>query len=445
MDPQYCSVDAANGKQCKCRRFIISTDGKCSCEHPEGYHPLPDSKSTAGPASAASIVASYQSASKVMDKSKLLLTSTPGPVASSSKPSASASAAAALVETKAGLKRKAPDSDRAEPVSKKGRRSVSASKEIIMGQILLIVYKAASKIPKTWLNPRDPAIANMEKHGLAVNGLRTKLSFKLSWSEEEMDTWFRQNFQSYFAYMDKKYPLAPGAYHWALLIRSNSSLSLSPATEADAKEFNRYLVSTSRADARRIYLLSSHAVPAAVYEHGWTLDGQESESDTFESMEEESDGEEWHGSDSEGAKRRKKNAAGKTKAKSPHPNQILALRAFSITSIGNSESGDFPEAILSDALDSVVVVPITMPAGGVTPTPLATAATPVLVATQPHPTLGAMSSPPRAESRTSRFSNYNIYGTFTSKPFMKWDPSDFEIDPHFWTRPNSDSDIEPGH
>ncbi|KAJ7489634.1 hypothetical protein B0H11DRAFT_1912643 [Mycena galericulata] len=439
MDPQYCSGDTANGKPCKCRRYIASADAKCSCEHPEGYHPLPDPNSTAGPVSAASIVASYQNASVSMEKSKL----PPQPVASSSK--VCDLTLAAVTETKAGLKRKL-DPDRAEPVAKvikKARRTVSDSKEILMGQVLMIVFKPVAKKPKVWRNPRDPAIAIMEKHGLAVNGLRTKLSFKSSWSQQEMDSWFRKNFVSFFAFMDKKYPLDPGTYHWRLLIRSNSSLSLSPATEVDAKEFNRYLVGTSRADARRIYLLSSHTIPVDVYENGWKLDELQSESDIYESMEEETDGEDWLGSDSDDATRRRKNAAGKAKAK-PVP------RARSVTSVGNSDQGDdskFPESILPS--QSVAVLPGTI-AGAITPTLLAPVVTPVATTTsvspQPHPTLGATSStPPQVESRTTRFSNYNVYGTFTNKPFMKWESSDFEIDPHFWTRRDSDSDGEPSH
>ncbi|KAJ7847873.1 hypothetical protein B0H13DRAFT_2362189 [Mycena leptocephala] len=410
----------------KCRRFIDSVDSKCTCKHPEGYHPLP--KLTSVPTvSAATIVASYQTPQAVL---KPVST----PTASSSKAPLSrtkTSEAAALKETNSGLKRKADDTSLR---PRKKRRS--SSKEVVLGQIILIVYNALDKNGGTWANPKDATIAQMELHHLAVNGLRQRLAFDLDWSAYAMDKLYREQFPEFFALMDVLYPLDPTAspptFHWQLMIQAN-----------------RYLGNTTRIASRRIYLLSAHHVPARIYENGWDFEaGDALESDNYESMDDEEEEEEvdvqWAGSDDDSIaqQRRKNNAPGKAKAESPS--------ARSLVSIEDSDSEDiFPASLIPDIMSSAPVVPSaaavlqtssTSASSGGVALPLSAPTTIAAPATaQPHPSLSAAAaaSSPLQISRTSRYSNYGVYSTFTSKPFMVWDPSDFEVDPHFWTRPDN--------
>ncbi|KAJ7845332.1 hypothetical protein B0H13DRAFT_1908433 [Mycena leptocephala] len=336
------------------------------------------------------------------------------------------------------------------PLEQKRR---SSSKEVVLGQIILIVYNALDKNGGTWANPKDATIAQMELHHLAVNGLRQRLAFDLDWSAYAMDKLYREQFPEFFALMDVLYPLDPTAspptFHWQLMIRTNSTLSPVPGHDCDAKEANRYLGNTTRIASRRIYLLSAHHVPARIYENGWDFEaGDALESDNYESMDDEEEEEEvdvqWAGSDDDSIaqQRRKNNAPGKAKAESPS--------ARSLVSIEDSDSEDiFPASLIPDIMSSAPVVPSaaavlqtssTSASSGGVALPLSAPTTIAAPATaQPHPSLSAAAaaSSPLQISRTSRYSNYGVYSTFTSKPFMVWDPSDFEVDPHFWTRPDN--------
>ncbi|KAJ7037276.1 hypothetical protein C8F04DRAFT_1232712 [Mycena alexandri] len=442
MDLQYCSGDAnLNGQQCRCRRFILGEHSKCSCSHPEGYHPEPNVAATPvpPPLTVASIVASYQDPNTILKKP----VSIPVPVASSSnfavKPPSKAveikaTKAAAQKETNAGLKRKNID----DPAPAKAkiatkRQRLSEGRNIAMGQLIMIVTKP--KKQGLWANPKDAQIASMEHHGLAANGLRRDWSFNINWDAAEMDAWFREALPLFFAHMDRTYPLDDATdstpqFHWRLMIRSNSTLSLSPASEVncDAKEFHRYI----KPDSRRIYLSgrlyrplrhsTSRWNPTLTYE---TMEEEESEGE-WEPMSEDSGDEAQQKRDQ---KRRKHNARGKAKVKASKSHTPSPTR--SLISIANSDSGDEFPVTLTTSAPPMISPPIA----------------PAVTSAQPHPTLGtatathstlAMPSP-LTSGHTARFSSYNIYSTFSNKPFMQWDSLDFEVDPLFWTRAGSPS------
>ncbi|KAJ6457511.1 hypothetical protein C8R47DRAFT_1082034 [Mycena vitilis] len=451
-DSRYCSGDTGSS-QCRCHRFVQrpGTDN-CTCEHPEGYHPDPMPHTAAGTTSApivptpstASIVASYLAPSTILKgKAKPILSSSSNrpPVASSSKnrPKASkpsVSHADALAETHAGMKRKA---DRLENAEAKPPKRSKKEKQVAMGEVILIVI-AGDKERKNFVTPTMHTIAYYESRHLSVNGIRDAMHFNLEWDDYQMDIWFRELFPDYFTYADRYYPLDPKAippeFHWRQLIRDNKKLSASP-NPADGHEFKRYLGSTP--DQRKIFIASRWEIPGSVWDHetGWVLDippevAEESESDVY-AMEEDSDEESWsasgNDSDSRVPTRPSAKSLGKAKAK--------------------SLSDYFPMVTLPPAIAPAVALPVasTLPTGGAVTAPApavlqipatATAPQPAAVAItgpQPHPSLLTVPSPP-SSPRASRYSNYSMYSTFTSKHFMMWDSGDFEVDPHFWTRPH---------
>ncbi|KAJ7601365.1 hypothetical protein B0H17DRAFT_1155328 [Mycena rosella] len=259
---------------------------KCTCDHPEGYHPMaiPLAASVI-PSTAASIIASYQQpdhiASMPIAPPFAKPMSKPITSSSGSKPKASASGdkpsqAAAMEDINAGLKRKAVGTG-GEPstpfssctfscrltLDQKKHSSTKVDRDeklaVRMGQIVVIVSKPTGT--NTWANPRAAAIAVMETQKLAVNGLRRVMAFNREWDAAEME-------------------------------------------DCDATEVNRYLGSqTGRRDSRRIYLLSAHRIPRSIYENNGIapvhLAGvvTKPESDTYSTEEDESDAESWLGSE----------------------------------------------------------------------------------------------------------------------------------------------------
>ncbi|KAJ7643037.1 hypothetical protein DFH06DRAFT_1213564 [Mycena polygramma] len=173
-------------------------------------------------------------------------------------------------------------------------------------------------------------------------------------------------------------------------------------------------------------------------------------------MEEDSDEESWSasGNDSNSLPTRPSaKSLGKAKAKSPSPAPSFVVVSDAEDDFPNLNPDDdsdyFPMVTLPPAIAPAVApvaLPIasTLPTGGAVTAPApavvqtpatAIAPQPAAVATtgpQPHPSLSSPPSSPRA----SRYSNYSMYSTFTSKHFMMWDSGDFEVDPHFWTRPH---------
>ncbi|KAJ6473514.1 hypothetical protein C8R47DRAFT_1294470 [Mycena vitilis] len=275
-DSRYCSGDTGSS-QCRCHRFVQrpGTDN-CTCEHPEGYHPDPMPHTATGTGttasaptvttpSTASIMASYLAPSTILKgKAKSIPSSSSNrpPVASSSKtrltlPSKSSkhsvSNADALAETHAGMKRKAGKLENIEDKPKKRSRK---GKEIAMGEVILVVT-AGDKGRKRFVTPSVATVADLESRNLAVNGLRSALSFGLEWDDYRMDIWFRKLFPDYFFYVDLHYPIDSTEYppkfkfQWQLLIRNKQELSVSPNL-ADAQEFHRYLSTTP--DLRKIFI-----------------------------------------------------------------------------------------------------------------------------------------------------------------------------------------------
>ncbi|KAJ7780389.1 hypothetical protein B0H14DRAFT_2631167 [Mycena olivaceomarginata] len=428
MDTQYCSGDA-NGVQCRCRRFIPKGDSNahCTCEHPEGYHPDTPRPSVIKE-TPASIVASYQAPSSLLTST--LASSSMAivvPVASSSK--STTSTAQALAETTAGFrKRKHRDSNAPEPNEplKKKKQSSRSTKivpgSMAMGQVIIVTSDADDSGTMFGV-PRSVDIARYETRHLAVNGVHKPLSFNKNWDCYEMDKWFRTLFPVYFAYMDKHYPLdAMHKFQWAFLIRDNRFLSLSPVIDPDAKEMCRYFSSNCKSDDRRIFLVSPHPIPSAVWDHssGWKSDY---ESDIY-TMEEDSESEEsvqnLISDDEFHPPQQSKKAAGKAKARSPSPAQSV----FSIEDDKDFPMNPSPSPFHLSAPPAVPVMSVA----------------PVAATPQPHPTLGARTSsltppsPPRS-SRTFGRSNLSIYTRHTSKHFLAWSPSDFEVDAFYWSRP----------
>lgn len=133
-----------------------------------------------------------------------------------------------------------------------------------------------------------------------------------------------------------------------------------------------------------------------------------------------------------------KKAAGKAKAHSREfstaanqskylPNYVIASPAQSVFSIEDDK--DFPMNPSPSPFH--LSAPPAVPVMSVAPI----AATP-----QPHPTLSARTSSftPPSPSRSSRTfgpSNLSIYTRHTSKHFLAWSPSDFEVDTFYWSRP----------
>ncbi|KAJ7930581.1 hypothetical protein B0H13DRAFT_1858705 [Mycena leptocephala] len=425
---QFCS-GIVDGSECRCRRFIPKTerDGRCTCDHPEGYHPeVPRSSATPIP-SAASIVASYQVPSRLIPAA-----SSSKPASSSSKPTASssklasktrskassskASTTAALAETNAGLKRKR--ASELDAPRKKKAASVLA-KDIFLGQIIILAGPADNDLRTLFTAPRTPHIAKLETRHLAINNLHIPLSFRSDWDVHAMDLFFRGRFPDFFLYMDKYHPIdataVPPQFHWSFLIRSHITLSVSPHT-SDAKEMARYFSSSSKPSDHKIFLASAHEIPASVWDHetGWRLDLAGPEPDSYSSMEEESESESWKnpdGDDTDDSPRRpSKKALGKARAKSPS-------LAPSIMSIPDDDD-DFPPPT------SAQIVTATSAAAAATLVP------------QPHPSLGTPANSTLARpARANRYTSYSAYTTYITPHFMAWDEADFEIDPHFWTRP----------
>ncbi|KAJ7113197.1 hypothetical protein C8R44DRAFT_856166 [Mycena epipterygia] len=469
QSPHFCTGEV-DGKQCRCRRYIHKPDcieEKCTCNHPEGYHPLPALPAPPAPlnsgagASAASIVAAYQMPNQVMKSTRPSASqpSAPQPIASSSKPSTSVTAA--LQETNSGLRR---TTDVSEQWARKKQRTTSACKDkedkhvIRMGQVILIICKAVGRDPETgvniWRNPDDAEITMKEGQGLAINGLRDLLSFSTNWEDDEMDGWFRQLFPDFFKWVDSVDPLNPYAnpptYHWQLMIRRGNQLKVSPNQLRDGKETNRYLGSSvhGKTDLRRIYLrllVSSHRVPKSIYQNGWVNAGlskpssPKSDSDRYSTCE-ESEHESWDesGKDTDaGRKQRSKVAQGKRKAEDisskntqhkrdargeikPQPQPQSLSRALSVISI--TDTDEFPATLAP-------FIPFTD-----TPT---IASTPLSHQSLEVPSTSTH-SPPSSRTRFST-SNFSVYSTFTSDAFLRLNDSDLEVDPFFWTRPNDDT------
>ncbi|KAJ6464610.1 hypothetical protein C8R47DRAFT_68607 [Mycena vitilis] len=334
-DGHFCSGDV-NGTQCRCRRFVRNSDSdpRCGCEHPEGYHPDPAPRPSAS--SIPSIVASYLTP-------KTILIPQPNAVASSSarrppassrstpKPAASETATAiALAETNVGLKRKARDLEGTcsggsrKKLKKAGdsplpstqpslkQRAAVNGREIVMGEIIIMVTKANDSARKAFTTPPKDEVARWENLELTVNGMRTRLFFGLKWDSRRMDQLFRQKFPQFFEYCDTYFPLDPTAdpeeFHWDLLIRAGKKLTAAPRVSPDGHEFLRWAGPSGN---RKIWLASRHRILPDVWDHKsgrWILDApidsdaaiesagaMESESDHYSSMEIESDGS-WTGS-----------------------------------------------------------------------------------------------------------------------------------------------------
>ncbi|KAJ7185305.1 hypothetical protein C8R46DRAFT_1060087 [Mycena filopes] len=436
MDPLFCAGDD-NGRQCRCHRFIQHEHSKCTCGHPEGYHPEPKAITTvtATPATstAATIVAAYQVPSTFLKKPISQA------VASSSRLNDVSASKAAVDETNAGLKKKRKIPDNASVSDPKRRRSSKEKEKIVMGQLIMIVTKGVKRgTSKQWTTPKDGEIANMEHVGLAANGLRCSWAFNLDWDATEMDVWFREALPNFFAYMDSNHPLnLVQPFHYRLMIRSNSTLSLSPQLSCDGKEFRRYLGNNGKTDARKIYLLANHHIPASTYENGWQIAPvveNAPESDSYDTMEEESDTNDWElvsDEDETQQIRRKSIARGK------RPSRVLSPTRSLISIADEDSEDDLPASIIpalySSSIPSTAIAtptPLSFTTNtGPVPTPAAPLAAPMVTATTIQPASGPSSS------RASRFTgSYSTYSTFNSKPFVAWDSSDFEIDPFFWTR-----------
>ncbi|KAJ7158107.1 hypothetical protein C8R46DRAFT_1291951 [Mycena filopes] len=326
--------------------FIQHEHSKCTCGHPEGYHPepkaIPTVTATPATSTVATIVAAYQVPSAIMKK--------PDPqfVASSSRLNDVSASKAAVDETNAGLKKKRKIPDNAPVSDPKRRRSSKEKEKIAMGQLIMIVTKGVKRgTLKQWTTPKDGDIANMEHVGLAANGLRRSWAFNLDWDATEMDVWFRAALPIFFAYMDSNHPLdLVQPFHYRLMIRSNSTLSLSPQLSCDGKEYHRYLGNNGKTDARKIYLLANHHIPASTYENGWQIAPvveNAPESDSYDTMEEESDTNDWElvsDEDETQQIRRKSIARGKAKAKSASPTRSL----ISITDEDSED--DLPASII---------------------------------------------------------------------------------------------------
>ncbi|KAJ7173230.1 hypothetical protein C8R46DRAFT_1031596 [Mycena filopes] len=431
-DLQYCSGDC-NGTPCRCRRYILHVDAKCSCGHPEGYHPVTVVKATA-----ASIVAAYQTPSQIL-KAPAEANPAPSsnPTPSSSKLPSTSSLAAAVKETKTPMKRSVATTEEMRSLFQHQQKKKDAGKQLVLGQIMLLVTQSGLQLivfqlrhnKPTWTTPRNDTIATLEAQGLAVNGLRDKLAFGEGFEAAEMDGFFRENFPQFFEYMDATYPLDPTAviplWHWRLLIRTNSTLTLSPKLNPDATEFKRYFGhSATKAADRKIYLASSHRVPESVYDTDdgvWVLKNTP-ESDTY-SEEEDSNPSSWHGSDSDSALRRRRpssKALGKAKAKSPSPTRSI----FSIDSRSENDDFPFPDTLAPTAPPAPVVVVAPSTASSTT---------------APLPTLTTGFAQPSSPGRKTRTNRYSVYSTYSTtpkaKPFMQWD---FEVDPLFWNRRHDD-------
>ncbi|KAJ7725153.1 hypothetical protein DFH07DRAFT_970989 [Mycena maculata] len=349
----------------------------------QGYHPseaYPPPPSSIAEASSASIVAAYQMPSKLMKSQCRPSSSLSQPPASSSKsqPVASSNAAkdAALEETNKGLRK---DRER-QPERKKKRKSGPREDNnfVLMGQILLIISKSSGT--GYWANPREPDIAMMEKQGLAVHGLRDRLGFNKDWDTSEMDDWFRTLFHDWFAYMDRLHPLpdtTPPTFHWRLMIRSSSKLSVSPNKLNDGTERKRVV--------RRIHGQNSkeHRKKIAASKQRKVEDSDE---------------------------RVKRDAHGQFKGATPS-------RAPWVISVVQSE--DFP-ATINIAPSAFATLPPTVE----TPAPAAA----------PHPTLGLTPTTPFERSRPLWLPDYSIDGS----AYLRWNDSDFEVDPFFWTRPTDE-------
>ncbi|KAJ7679333.1 hypothetical protein DFH06DRAFT_1316266 [Mycena polygramma] len=501
MDSSYCSGDVT-GSQCRCWRYVqkVGTDN-CTCNHPEGYHPvnvppaaaaaavtpsLATPATTVGPSTSAptvsSIMTSHLSASAVLRPKHNAVASSSKPKPDSARPVASssrltASKAEAHAETSAGMKRKSAPGDVSSGKPPKKRQKV---KEITMGEVIMIVF-LGNKWRTAFKTPGGAAVAKFEGRGLAVNGIRRTLSFNIDWGVVQMDSWFRTLFPDYFTYMDLFYPIDPDVYprlfHWQQLIRDNKDLTVSDAV-ADAKEFHRYLGAVP--SNRKIFLAAPQHIAESVWDH---KDGQwifnapspsdeivvDSDSeDEYVMEEDESDNEPWHNPD-ESPRAPSKKVLGKVKAKSFGSEPFNLTQSAKKTKkakspspapswVSVSDTEDFPMVLASPPIAPTPVVSAAPPPP-TAPTPVvaATAAAvgvSVIAAPQPHPSLtttaaGAVVTTLDSDddddnfpmtSRTARTSDYTMYGGFTSKPFMDWG-NEFELDPHFWSRPYvSDSD-----
>ncbi|KAJ6479970.1 hypothetical protein C8R47DRAFT_1074435 [Mycena vitilis] len=562
-DAHFCSGDV-NGTQCRCRRFIRNSDSdpRCGCEHPEGYHPDPAPRTSAS--SIPSIVASYLTPKTILNPPSNAVASSSSAVASSSNTVASSSArrppassgstsensaAIALAETNKGLKRKANHvegtgsggsrkklrkaADSGFPLTQPSlkQRAAVDGKEIIMGEIIIMVTKANDTARKTFTTPPRNEVARWENFELTVNGMRTKLSFGVKWDARRMDQLFREKFPQFFAYTDEYFPLDPTAdpeeFHWDLLIRTGKTLTVAPRVSPDGHEFLRWAgPSGVRTADRKIWLASRHRISPDVWDHKsgvWIfnapiefddptesdapieVDAIESESDHYSSMEIESDGS-WKGSVASSQRPSKsKKSRGKEKAKAKSQSPDLALfSAFDMEAEEEEEDFEFPVSMPIDddlmpfsvtgmaapAPSSVVppTAPLTglptnapstgppamassmgvaamAPSTGVSSAALSTSVSSAPPSTgrrlagrlaprrqpQPHPSLPATpvvtlaatvapastSSAPASPvfpSRTTRSTLAHLYST--QGPFLQWDP-EFDIDPHFWTRPEA--------
>ncbi|KAJ7616808.1 hypothetical protein DFH06DRAFT_1343127 [Mycena polygramma] len=379
-------------------RFVRNSDSdpRCGCEHPEGYHPDPSPRASAS--KIPSIVASYLTPKTILNppSNAVASSSSSNAVASSSarRPTASSGStskaaasenatAIALAETNSGLKQKAnllegtgsrgsrkkpkKAGDDGFPLTQPGlkQRAAVNGKEIVMGEIIIMVTQAKDRARKTFTTPPKDEVARWENLELTVNGMRTRLFFGIKWDARRMDQLFREKFPQFFAYMDMYFPLDPTAdpeeFHWDLLIRTGKKLTVAPRVSPDGHEFLRWAgPSGVRTADRKIWLGSRHRISPDVWDHKngrWifdapmesidaieSVDAIESESDHYSSMEIESDGS-WKGSVASSQRLSKsKKSRGKEKAKAKSQSPDLALFSGSDMEAEEEEDFEFPVA-----------------------------------------------------------------------------------------------------
>ncbi|KAK7006827.1 hypothetical protein R3P38DRAFT_3366712 [Favolaschia claudopus] len=254
-----------------------------------------------------------------------------------------------------------------------------------------------------------------------------------------MDTFFRAHFPDLFIYLDRHFTLGLNAdpRHWSLLIRSGSTLTVSP-NSPDGTETKRYLA--QKPDDRKIFLETHWD-----NEDGWHMDVEPhvelsadsgSESDIFSMDETEESDTSWHGSSPKGLseKARGKQPAQPRWTPASHGQPTPAAppsRARSVLLTASRAQSVLPIDI-TDEDDEEEEFP---------PMPPFTQAGSAVNTTTPM-------QPPPAPSTTrssARMTPYSPYTTYTSRHFLPltWTERGWlEVNHDLWTRPFTDDDSD---
>ena len=258
-----CSGLRKDDRPCPCLRFMVKdsevdTGGprRCrDCRHTEGCHPAPPTNSSAPRLNLQEMLGKYT----LTDR----LRRSPPP-----------SMAVARSETNAGLKGLKASSPEAGSSRGKGKQKIGGStgtnrrgpsKTIKVGKLVLIpcglevrvvwlcqppllIRSKDGSLPDKTLAPSQKVMEEYIKYGLATDRNGTEaLEFSTTWSQHELDDWFRSLLPKAFQWLDENFGDDDEPFHWVLVQKSRNELFIIERTEITGVDVSQAKGSSGRA------------------------------------------------------------------------------------------------------------------------------------------------------------------------------------------------------